>query len=1028
MSDVEAVQQSQNDKSIHILQVEDNEDDAWFFGKLLKKAYGDHFQLTTVVKLEDGLNYLRKSLVDVVILDLALPDSAGMDTVIRMQAAAPTIPIVIITGTINESLALQALQEGAQDYLVKGQTDGSLVKRAIWHATERKLAEVSLRKNEESLAKAQEISRMGSWEWNIVRDEYIGSQEMYRILNTDRESFGANYSDLVRRIHADDRDTVTAAFADALSNPQYVYDIEYRVMISDNIYRTVHALGEVEYNLQGLPLKMLGTLQDVSEHKKIEATLQQNEERLQLALESSNDGLWDWDVKQGTVYYSRRWFTMLGYQPEEWAHHIDTWRELLHPDDLKLVKRRWNQHTSEHNPFYEVEFRLKNKHGDWVWTLSRGRIVERDWDNEPMRAVGTHTDISERKRAETAIRKAKDDAQKADRTKSEFLANMSHEIRTPMNAIVGLTDLALRCVLTSKVSDYLNKIKSSSHALLGIINDILDFSKIEAGKLNMEYNDFNLQDVMNSLAEVLGFIAKEKKLEFIVSIAADVPIQIIGDPLRLGQILTNLANNAIKFTNKGRVAVHVVLDNDNNTNSDQIQLRFTVIDTGMGMTPQQQAGVFASFAQADESITRRFGGTGLGLAISKRLVEMMHGNIGVDSALHHGSTFWFTAQFKRQLHTVVGHDQKDNQNKKVDKYKALLRIKGSRVLLVEDNHINQQVAREMLESEGIHVEIANNGQEAVNKVVTAQPMFDAILMDLQMPVMDGYEATHHIRTRVGNTWLPIIAVTANAMSGDRQKCLDHGMNDHIAKPVDIDQLHAALARWVKPGQRTETKLVTKPVYDKTVSADTFPSKLPGIDINAGLKRLGGNAPLFKKLLLEFNRNNIDVLNVILNAIKQNNYDDVRHIVHTLKGMAGNLSAIELFAAAKNLEKAIVDDDRAQCVHLLVNLEKTLDEVFTSIQTLVKVDVVVNTGTDDTDNSVLNKARLTPLLRTFDSFLAANDMDASQQLEHLQKAIGNKQFQEELAHIEACVDSLDFKAARIPLLEIANAINISLEKA
>ena len=788
---------------------------------------------------------------------------------------------------------------------------------------------------------------------------------------------------------------------------------------------------------------------DVTEKVHLERELRAQRDRLNTILDSVESHIFIKDTAYRYVYANRSTQGLAGKRLDEIIgredHEVfDAATELhVRPNDRRVIENGERVATEESVP---------SRDGS-ITTFLSVKLPLRDEDGRIYALCGISTDITERKaieaermryrehleeivRQRTAeLTSAKEAAEAATQAKADFLANMSHEIRTPMNAVIGMTHLALRSGLTPQQEDYLRKIQASSQHLMGILNDILDFSKIEAGKLGVEQIDFELERVLDSAAGLISEKALAKGLELVIDIGDEVPRHLVGDPLRIGQILINYANNAVKFTEQGEITLQVERLADK---GEGLLLRFSVKDTGIGLNEPQRRALFQSFQQADSSITRKYGGTGLGLAISKRLAELMGGEVGVDSAPGAGSTFWFTARLgvgdeptshliaapelhgrrilvvddngharevavkmlrsldfiadsvasgsaalaeltrataegeaydvvlldwqmpeldgiatAREIHrlalprlpkllmaTAYGRDEaaaealpagiqdilikpvtpsllldsvmrvlgtcrKQREASRTETQPDTGAIGGARVLLVEDNELNQEVAKALLHEAGVNVDLAENGAIAVDKLRTHT--YDLVLMDMQMPVMDGLSATRAIRELPGTDTLPIVAMTANAMSGDRERCLAAGMNDHIAKPIDVNVLFAKLRQWIAPrtapgGDAAEVAPAAAPP-EASAGAPSL-AGIPGLDAEFGLRQLRGREALYRRILAKFVTDYAATPERLDCAIHSADWPNAEREAHSLKGIAAQIGAQAVRSVAEQLENAV----------------------------------------------------------------------------------------------------------------------------
>ncbi|MCW9035034.1 MAG: PAS domain S-box protein [Rhodospirillales bacterium] len=888
---------------------------------------------------------------------------------------------------------------------------------------------------------------------------------------------------------------------------------------------------------------------DITDRKKAEEELARQTDMLQTIISSVDQGIVLADPDHNVILFNKRMTTLSGFEEDY----------LMGTPSFDSATEHWFEVNNIDKKGLESAFEVTRRNRYEMFEVSSHDITL-EVRNNPLPNGGfvrTFTDISERKKAEEAIDEARQAAEAATKAKSDFLANMSHEIRTPLNAVLGLNYLAQQTDLSIQQREYLHKMSVASKTLLGIINDILDFSKIEAGKMELEAVEFPLEEVLHNISAMMLPKAEEKGLEFIFSVAPDVPFCLVGDSLRLSQILINLTNNALKFTDDGEITIDI---RRMDTEGDEVLLAFTVEDTGIGLTPDQVDRLFESFTQADASTTRKYGGTGLGLTISKNLARLMGGEIGVKSSHGKGSLFFFTAKFKfnevedraalvpaniangsvllvddnaaslkvlskmfgnlklavttaksgeealklnkdrvpDQAFDLIVTDldmpnidgvtllkelQKQNKDDKHSRYALMVSgekkaeaeekihgirlnglllkpleptslsdaliaiaddqylitdtfhevsnpqdlvktIAGAQVLLVEDNEVNQLVASGILEDAGFVVEVANNGQEAVDQIMQAGGVdkFDAVLMDLQMPVMDGFEATAKIRGKYNPEQMPIIAMTAHALDEEKQKCIEAGMNDHVAKPVDPAVLFTALVRWikkkthgVKPQQVEQEVMPTPNPSEKSTNGD-WPDTLPGLDVKGALDRLNGNRAAYGKILNLFKKDKATVVKNLVKLVAVGNMTEAKALSHSLKGVAGNVAATDLYNVAKSLDDAIKEERTEELNDLLKATSDAFKVVVGSIDQLLSW----GQADDGQDNDGLGE-----LLLELHRFLKRNNLMAKKKFAELKEMIDQQAFEQELQTMDQKIARLDLKGAAIDLAKIAKTLKISL---
>ncbi len=646
-----------------------------------------------------------------------------------------------------------------------------------------------------------------------------------------------------------------------------------------------------------------------------------------------------------------------------------------------------------------------------------------------MQNIQLQQEIAERKRAEKESECSREAAEKANKIKSDFLANMFHEIRTPMNAIMGFTILTLKTDISREQRNYLRKIKKASDALLDIINDTLDFSKIEAGKLKIGEMPFRMKELLEDISDMFSSQAVQKGIRLSISLSPKVPEGLIGDPGRIRQVLVNLTSNAVKFTLTGEIAINITCAKET---ADDAMLSFKIRDTGIGISEADIHKIFSPFSQADASSTRKYGGTGLGLAICREIAALMGGSIQAESKSGRGSTFTFTAPLKklRADSEFLCYENTDHPEKKGEKNEDAPCLNGTGVLVAEDNDINQEVAVSFLNDMGIMTDAVLNGKAAVEAVQKGH--YDAILMDVRMPEMDGYEATRKIREyenifRPLNR-IPIIAMTAHAMQGDREKCLAADMNDYISKPFDQEGLYKVLARWIKTGERGKrTGPCEQGVETGTelLGNDAFPP-VDGVDVTSALQRLKGDTILFRKLLRNFAEKWSDIPVRMKDAMTRSETEQLRSLAHTLKGVAGNLSAFELQNAAAELE-AVLQRDQARETRISAEIETNIRDMEAAwariIQSLKHLEGSENEVSDTGNERRLSIDELKPMLMTLSEALEAYDPDAEYLMEPLIRHLAHLDVEAERRKLEIQVAQFDFRNARETFRKILEKLNI-----
>ncbi|OSM00131.1 response regulator [Magnetofaba australis] len=896
-----------------------------------------------------------------------------------------------------------------------------------------------------------------------------GSGRPAQIKLFDEQRAGARMTtDLEVRLRAKDGEWGDVAELRAMESPQRFMDVS-----ASGLYESAQDRAE-----QRQFIGTVGVVRDITQRKQMEEALFEERAFLSTLLNAVPMPIYFKGPDNRFQLANSAFFELFKIHKPDVVG--DDWSELFDNYAARLLEerdRRFGELPDLRKQSFELDlWRHSPNQRTILVTLAKAW----DRDGEPLGFTGVIVDITDRRAAERDIEEAKvvaerlaDKAESANQAKGAFLANMSHEIRTPMNAILGMAHLALKTDLDDQQYDYLSKIQSSAHALLALINDILDFSKIEAGKMDVELIPMRPASVLGNMVDLLGVKAEEKGLALRYEIDPEVPEALLGDPLRLGQILINLAGNAIKFTERGEVVVALRLER---VEKEQVTLHWSVTDNGIGMSPEQQQRLFQVFTQADSATTRKYGGTGLGLTICQRLTHLMHGDIWVESALGEGSAFHFTTRHQpASAAQGAALAEAAQQTRMQPQEKTFEALRDRRALLVDDNTINQQVGRELLEQVGVKVTLAGSGQECLDILTLMGMDFDIVLMDIQMPDMDGYETTRRIRQKRKLATLPVVAMTANAMSADREKCLAEGMNDHIGKPIDPHTLYSVMARCLAeradsaasatPTATTDAPAPESPAQSPTPSAPPAPepeaiappvqpepeaeiarpapaapsaatrasaaapdadqfTTLRGVDVDEGLGRVGGNHTLYRKILLDFLNNYSSFKDRLGPALESEGLENAHILTHTLKGLAGTIGARALASATQELDTLIQERDLEKARSWAPHVQALLDEVLQGI-TPLKQAAQATAAPPAPARSHMSDDDLRNAILALNDMVTEFNVDAQEAFETLASGADARLDAEQMRRLGHTISEFDFVEARKILEQLAHPLGLRL---
>ncbi|PMP70248.1 MAG: hypothetical protein C0187_05760 [Calditerrivibrio nitroreducens] len=882
--------------------------------------------------------------------------------------------------------------------VIKYADDGSMLylTGTLIDITEKKNAEILLQEKLYLLEEAEKIAKIGSWELDIKNNKLFWSNEIYDIFEIDKQEFGASCDAFISTVHPDDREKVSDAYWESVRMKKS-YQVEHRLLMSDGRIKYVIERGKTFYNKDGEPIRSIGTVQDITEKVLLEKSVKEQEIIFKSIFDRAPVGIIFTNKFGDIILINDYLLELLEHNYQDLKNKNIS--EIIFSEDYEKEQIFIQGILNNEIDYYRIENRYVKRDGSLIW-MDSNRSSLKDEDGNIKNLISVVVNINDKKIAEQEIIKAKEEAERANQAKSTFLANMSHEIRTPLNGIIGISQLLIKENLPKHMLEYVKHLNMASHHLLDIINDILDFSSIESGEIKILNDIFSLKDTIDEVIKVLYYRAKEKKIEFTVFIDPLIPAKIIGDPLRVKQILINLLGNAIKFTEIGYVSLDVFIKN---STENCVEILFVIKDTGIGINDDKKQKLFTPFFQGDQSVTKKYGGTGLGLTIVKRLLDVMNGNINFVSEPGKGTTFYVTLKFGIDDSSGLFYNEKITnlnvlfisdlslfsqnilkileslkfkvtvfdetfsfENSKIDIVFAVHSTKNEEIinnvfklfesskaiiitnlskleaqkiftkkpfimekpvlpsdifnavtkilfkedlakeekylknsdfpiqdlhaLIVEDNVINQIVLQNMLKQFNISSDFANDGLEAVN--LAKKKKYDIVFMDIQMPNMDGYEATRQIRMIPDYVDIPIIAVSAHAFKADADKSIEAGMNDHLTKPVSMNELFKTISKWVK----------LKYTFSNEPKTDSV-SEIPFLDFQ-DLKMRGSDPENIKFLVNLFVEEINRDIPIIKQCIQENEIEKLQKIIHKHKGASGNVSLVDIHKNLVEIDKLL----------------------------------------------------------------------------------------------------------------------------